>query len=250
MQSGRCVGQKHHAIRPFAGRERELEFVRALRHAVLDDRFHPRLTERAARLLVGEHVAQRRHLRGEVGEILVRIVDDAEPLMQHAQQVHGVARGLLHRLADAMGHRIQPLVDRARHLGLAAGQRLAHRVDAAGGLALRAQHFAQAFLEFVGAHGLRHREFRAAPAGPRDHDGDDQQQQQARAHDADQRDAGADRQVADHQKNFVHAALVADSRLNANEEGTFMVNGGLIFMVNVGPRFVVSETAQRAPTAH
>ena len=55
-------------------------------------------------LLVGEHVAQRRHLRGEFGEVLVRIVDDAEPLMQHPQAVHGVAGGLLHRLADAMGH--------------------------------------------------------------------------------------------------------------------------------------------------
>jgi len=80
------------------------------------------LTERAARLLVGKHVAQRGHLRGEIGEVLVGVVDDAEPLVQHAQGIHGVARGLFHRLADAMGHRIQPLADRPRHLGLAAGQ--------------------------------------------------------------------------------------------------------------------------------
>src|SRR5450631_2538126 len=49
-------------------------------------------------------------------------------------------------------------------------------IDAAGGLALRAEHFAQALFEFVGANGLRHRKFRAAPAGPRDDDGNDQQQ--------------------------------------------------------------------------
>jgi hypothetical protein len=35
------------------------------------------------------------------------------------------------------------------------------------------------------------------------------------------------------------AALVADSAANANEEGTFMVNGGLIFVVNVGLKIVV-----------
>jgi hypothetical protein len=34
-------------------------------------------------------------------------------------------------------------------------------------------------------------------------------------------------------------ALVADSAANANEEGTFMVNGGLIFVVNVGLKIVV-----------
>ena len=117
----------------------------------------------------------------------------------------------LHRLADAVRHRIQPLVDRARHLGLAAGQRLRHGVDAAGGLALRAQHFAQALFQLVGADRLRHRQLRAAAAGSGDHDGDDQQQQQRQRAKADQRLADADRQVADHEKNFVHAALVADS---------------------------------------
>ena len=117
-----------------------------------------------------------------------------------------------HRLADAVGHRIQPLVDRARHLGLAAGQRLAHGVDPAGGLGLGAQHLAQALLQFVGADRLRHRQFRAAPARARDHDGDGQQQQQRERAKADQRVDGADRPVADHEKDLVHAALVADSR--------------------------------------
>jgi hypothetical protein len=35
-------------------------------------------------------------------------------------------------------------------------------------------------------------------------------------------------------------ALVADSLSNANEEGTFMVNQGLIFVVNDGLIFLVS----------
>jgi hypothetical protein len=36
-------------------------------------------------------------------------------------------------------------------------------------------------------------------------------------------------------------ALVTDSVANANEEGTFMVNQGLIFVVNKDPGFVVNE---------
>jgi hypothetical protein len=36
-------------------------------------------------------------------------------------------------------------------------------------------------------------------------------------------------------------ALVADSAANANEEGTFMLNGGLIFVVNVGLKIVVKD---------
>ncbi len=73
-----------------------------------------------------------------------------------------------------MGHRVKPLIDRPRHLGLAPRQGLPHRIDAAGGLALRAQHFAQAFFKFVGANGLRDSQFRAAPAGSRDHDRNDE----------------------------------------------------------------------------
>jgi hypothetical protein len=37
------------------------------------------------------------------------------------------------------------------------------------------------------------------------------------------------------------AALVADSARYANEEGTFMVNAGLIFMVNNSIRFMVRD---------
>jgi hypothetical protein len=36
-------------------------------------------------------------------------------------------------------------------------------------------------------------------------------------------------------------ALVTDSGLNANEEGTFMVNPGLIFVVNASLKFMVNE---------
>jgi hypothetical protein len=36
-------------------------------------------------------------------------------------------------------------------------------------------------------------------------------------------------------------ALVADSDASANEEGTFMLNDALIFMVNAGARFMANN---------
>ena len=137
----------------------------------------------------------------------MRIVDDAEPLMQLAQRVHRVARGLLHRLADAMGDRIEPLVDRARHLGLAAGQRLRHRVDPAGGLGLRAHHVVEALFQLVGARGLHLRQQRVALARTPHHDGDDQEQQQRERGKADQRVGEVDRPVADQEQSLVHAPV-------------------------------------------
>ena len=106
-----------------------------------------------------------------------------------------------------MRHRIQPFVDRARHLGLAAGQRLTHGIDAAGGFALGAQHFAQAFFQFVGADRLRHRDFRAAAARSGDDDGNRQQQHQRERTNPDQGLTCVNRQVAEGKKNLVHAAL-------------------------------------------
>ena len=99
-----------------------------------------------------------------------------EPLVQHAQAVHGVARGLLHRLADAMRHRIQPLIDRAGHVGLLAGERLPHLVDAAGGFRLRALHGAKTLLQLVGADRLRRRKVSATASRARQHHGNAQKQ--------------------------------------------------------------------------
>ena len=118
-----------------------------------------------------------------------------------------MARGRFHRLADAVGHRIQPLVDRARHLGLAAGQRLRHGVDPPGGFALRPQHLAQALFQLVGANCLRHCQFRATAPGSGNDDGDHQQQHQGERAEPDQRLANVNWQVADDEKNFVHAAM-------------------------------------------
>ena len=90
--------------------------------------------------------------------------------------------------------------DGARHVGLAPGQRLSHCIDAAGGFALGAEHFAQPLFQFVGAFG-------AAAPGSRDDDGDNKQQQQCKRREPGQCRVDPDRPIADHEKDIVHAAL-------------------------------------------
>ena len=106
-----------------------------------------------------------------------------------------------------MSDRIEPLVDGARHVGLAPGQRLSHRIDAASGFALGAEHFTQPLFQFVGANGLHHRQFRAAAPGSRDHDGNDQKQQQREHREPGQCRVDPERPIADHEEDVVHAAL-------------------------------------------
>ena len=66
----------------------------------------------------------------------------------------------------------------------------------------------QPLLQLVGAHGLRHREFRATPARFGDDDHQHQQQDERERADGDQAVGDANRPVADQEKNLVHAALV------------------------------------------
>jgi len=63
--------------------------------------------------------------------------DDAEPLVQHAQAVHGV-RVVASIDCRSGGHRIQPLVDGGAPFSAGAGQRLDIDPDAPGGSLARA----------------------------------------------------------------------------------------------------------------
>ena len=129
--------------------------------------------------------------------------------MQDAETVHRAARGLFHGLADLVGHRIQPFVDGARHFRLTSHQRLTHFRDTAGGFVLHAQDFGEPFLQFVGAYRLRHGGLRTLAARAGDDDGDSQQQQQRQRAECDQGGAHANRHIAGHEKDLVHAAFVA-----------------------------------------
>ena len=127
---GRSVGQVHDAIGPRLVGEGCLEFVAILRQAILNDHLHPRLPEGAARLLVGKHALQARHLGGEVGDVLLRVVDQREPRVQLLQMLGGVLGRRAHRVAQPGGDRVEPLMHRVLQLRLCPGEQFAHGLDA------------------------------------------------------------------------------------------------------------------------
>ena len=160
------VGQKDRAIRPHPVRERELEFVGAFREPVLDDHFHAALAEGAALLLVGEHARERRHLRGQVGDVLLRAVDDGEALVELRQIVGGLFRRRLHRLAEPVGDGIEPGVHRLLQFGLLGVQHLAHRHHLAGGFRLQPRDLVHALIGEIGGRlGIRGAAARRARSG-------------------------------------------------------------------------------------
>ena len=170
MTSGALPGQEHRAVRPHLVGERVLEFVTALRQAVLDDDFHARLAERAALLLVGQYALQRGDLGGEIGDVFLRGVDDGEPLVQLLQMLAGVRRGLLQRIAEPVRHRLEPLVDRGLQLRLAVAEHPDHGFEALPGGALRLRQFGH-------DGGLRLRRIAAAP------EHDNQRRDRGQSHD-------------------------------------------------------------------
>ena len=117
------------AIRPRIVRQRELEFIGALRQPVGDDGFHAALAEGAAALLVVEHLLQRRHGRGQIGDVLLRRVDHRQPRMQLLQMVGGVLGRGLHRLADVLRHRVEPRIHGLLQLRVRVLQPAAHGIE-------------------------------------------------------------------------------------------------------------------------
>ena len=140
-----------------------------------------------------------------------------------------------------MGDRVEPLVDRARHLGLSAGQRLRHRLHAAIGLALRPQHLAEALFQLVGAEA-----WPAANSVPRRPD-----RATAIVSTSSRTKASPPRPTSASEmwkgqspivkKIWFMPPRLADSRLYANEERTSPVNHRLISLVNDRLKFVVSR---------
>ena len=174
---GPVVRQEYRAVRPAPVGERELEFVAVFRQPVLDDELHAALAERAALLLVGQHALQRGHLRRQVGDVPLRAVDDREPLVELLQAFDRVLARRGHRLVEVMRDRIEAVVDRALEFGLAAGQHVAHGIDAHRGFRLQPRQLGHLLV----------RGLPVAPAQCPHHDQDDRNQ------DCKPREQGADR---------------------------------------------------------
>ena len=177
------VRKKYGAVGPTLVGQRELEFVAAFRQCILNDELHASLAEGAALLFVGENALQRGHLRSEVGDVPLRVVDDHQPLIELLQALDGVLPARGHGLVEMMRHRIEPLVDRAMKLSLSSGEQVAHAFDAYRRLRLQSCELDQLF---VGC-------FRIVPA-QRAHGDHDQggQQREPGQHDHDRGGEGSE----------------------------------------------------------
>ena len=84
-----------------------------MRQAVGDDRLHARLAEGAARLLVGEDRLQLHDLAGKRLDVVLRRVDDGQPLLQLGAGSHAssVVCSVIVWPMPA-GHGVEPLADR------------------------------------------------------------------------------------------------------------------------------------------
>jgi hypothetical protein len=69
----------------------------------------------------------------------LRPVDDREPLVELLQIFGGALLGFFQRIAEAMGNRIEPLVDAVGELRLSLRQHSDHRLKARSGIGLRAR---------------------------------------------------------------------------------------------------------------
>ncbi len=109
------------------------------RELVGDNSFHPLLPEGAARLLVGQDFLQRHHLRRQAGDVLLRLIDDVEPLADA-----GDGRG---RLGGAVGERFAhppvQVVHALRQRALEFGLRRHGLAELTGDLALRGDNVVQ-----------------------------------------------------------------------------------------------------------
>jgi hypothetical protein len=93
--------------------------------------------KRAALLFVGEHALQRRHLRCEIDDVSLGVIDDREPLVEPLQALDRMLARRGHGLIEMMRHRVEPLINGAVKLGLAAREHVAHGLNAHRSLGLQ-----------------------------------------------------------------------------------------------------------------
>lgn len=138
-QIGSAIRHADDTIRPASIGKRSLELIGPLRQAIGNDGFHACLTESAARLLVGENRLQLDNLPGQRLDIVLRGIDDRQPLLQFGQVFMGRLRLFRHGLADAAGHAVEALADRLVELRLARTEKFRHGLHAALHLRLALQ---------------------------------------------------------------------------------------------------------------
>ncbi len=176
-QRAMVAGEINDAVGPAVVLQRVLEGVGVLGQAVGDDRLHAPLAEGAARLLVGEHILERDHVGGELGEPRLCGVHHGKALVQLAEAFLGRARGVGDAVAETLGDLLQALAHRPCQIRVAAAQHFGERLHAAGAFRLHAQHLGDARFEIGGAArllvGFAGARARRAPHPDRDEDEED-----------------------------------------------------------------------------
>ena len=224
------VGQEDHAVRPGVVGQRVLEGIERLRQRVLDDGLHARLAEGAARLLVAQHVAQRDDLVRQLGEVLLGVVEHGDALVEALQPRHRLPRGLVHGVADPGRHRVEPLGDDARELGLPSAEPLAERLQPAGGLGLDAGEVGDPGLHRLVEPRLPDGLLEAPARPPRGEDRNGDQQRQHRQREGETGGTQGDVDPGEGEERLVHGEsstrFGALGERSANAGGDMIKGGG------------------------
>ena len=94
-------------------------------------------------LFVREHILQGVHLRSEVGDVPLCIIDDRKAIADLLQARERLLAIRTHGLIEPMRDGIEALIHGAREVGLSACEHVAHSLDTRSGFRLHAGYFGQ-----------------------------------------------------------------------------------------------------------
>ena len=104
------IGQAQQAVDPLAVTQGGLQFEAALGHHVAHQSRQLHLAEGPARALVGEHLLQADHVAGELGDLLLRLVDAAQVLQHPGEGLGGLFEAVRQAFLDLAADLLQALV--------------------------------------------------------------------------------------------------------------------------------------------
>ncbi len=166
----RRIGQMNKAIRPPPVRERRLQRVAVRRQRLGHDIRELNFPKRPARLLVRQNILQRQHITRQLGDIVLRLVDGLQPLLQFPKRLRRASRGALQVLGHRMAHLRQPLFHQLQQMRLRRRLRLGHMIEPACQLMLPIRQPLHPLPQLPHLIGQRFRQPRRPIGGPQRED--------------------------------------------------------------------------------
>ena len=145
----RRVRQMHKAIGAGAAAQGGLKRIGRRRQRARYDVLQLHFTEGAARLLVGQNVLKSDDLRGKLGDILLRLINQREAFGKRAQGLDRLRRVLFKAHPHARAHLIEPLVERRGQRALRQRLRFRHCRQPAGQFRLLGHKLRKAALQHL-----------------------------------------------------------------------------------------------------